>query len=733
MSAARPRLGLMLGLTAVAGLALAVRVAAGGEALATGAFVPSDGDSLYHLRRMAMTAADLPRVPGVDPWLAWPDGGRVQWSPGFDLAGAVALRLGQAVGGPSGGWLAAALLHLGLGVLVVLLAVELTHAVAPASPARGPAALAAGLLAALLPQAVASTRLGIVDHHVLETLTLLLLGRFALVVDPDAACPAPSRWRTEIVAALLAASGVLVFAGAPLYVALVMPLLLGAALAAPRPALIGSGAPGLAVGAALAAAGTAPLVAQHGHAFDYGFASYLQPTLVAAAAAALGLAVVVARRLPGQRWPARCVAWLLLGLAAGGAALLLVPRLAAEGRAGLVGWLLRRDPWLARIDEFQPMVRATATGTAVAVWRYLGTPGALLPLSLFAWVARRPRGRRLGLAWLVGSSWALALLQNRFGRVAVPWVALSAGMALLAATDALIAWRPGQARWLAWAPAAAAALLALLDPALASALRPEPAGPDAGVEVGLDLAGWDVVQGAEGVLAPWDLGNQVLTLGGRPVVANGMGSYPDPRAFEDSERAFQVGEAELLGIARARRVGAVVAGATNLFGRVRSARAGLPFSGAGFNPAWLTSVPSAPLLLGGAGIPSLGVRHFEHLMPRFASSFAVIGIDRPLPVLWGYEIVRGARLEGLAPPGARAVLEVPLEEHGRPHTWRAFADAGPDGRWTMTVPLPTDLATPTVRTTEGRLRVGDGPALPLAVPEAAVRAGQPVAVAPAPR
>jgi hypothetical protein len=73
------------------------------------------------------------------------------------------------------------------------------------------------------------------------------------------------------------------------------------------------------------------------------------------------------------------------------------------------------------------------------------------------------------------------------------------------------------------------------------------------------------------------------------------------------------------------------------------------------------------------------------------------------------------------------VLEIPLREHGRPHTWRAFADAGPDGRWRMRVPLPTNLATRTIQTGPGRLRVGEGPELPIEVAEATVRDGGAIA------
>ena len=70
--------------------------------------------------------------------------------------------------------------------------------------------------------------------------------------------------------------------------------------------------------------------------------------------------------------------------------------------------------------------------------------------------------------------------------------------------------------------------------------------------------------------------------------------------------------------------------------------------------AWLSSAPAAPLLIAGSGVPALGVRHDEHLMARFAATRSVVGIERTIPVLWGYERVAGAQLDGQAPPAAPA-------------------------------------------------------------------------------
>jgi hypothetical protein len=186
-------------------------------------------------------------------------------------------------------------------------------------------------------------------------------------------------------------------------------------------------------------------------------------------------------------------------------------------------------------------------------------------------------------------------------------------------------------------------------------------------------------------------------------------------------------EEELLPWRAGRRVGWVVAGAANLFGRVRSADALIPFSNGEFDPRWLQGTPSAPLLIAGSGIPSLGVRHFGHLMPVLAATRTVGGLNRPLPVIWLYEVVAGATVHGEAPPRSRVVLEIPISEHGRSHTWRAWTDADGEGRWSIPVPLPTDLATSTLATGSGRLTIADLAPRAFWLPGASVRAGAAVA------
>jgi hypothetical protein len=716
----RARLIFLASACAILFAALLAMVAGASQAFVGRELVTLDGDSLYHLRRMRLIAEAFPRVPWLDPMMAWPDGGPIPWAVGFDLLGAVLIRLGRGVAGPAGGDLWVAALCPLLGISVVAAAMNLVHALAAGMPGRRGAALGAGILTAALPQMLATSRYGRIDHHVAEALAMLLLARWAIAALPPRPAESGSqRIAFELAGAAISGGAVAIFTGSPLYVALVLPLLLVAALATPRPMLLGSGGPGLLLGAALAALASAPAVAAHGRSFAFGYPSWLQPLLLAAAGGAITSAVLVAGRV--ARGPRRLAAMVAAAGAIAGLAAAAAPLATAQAVAGIHEWLLKSDPWLRGIDEFQPLLRYPA-GPVAGVSRFFGVIGLSAPLLLpMAVLAVRPSGRaRAGaFLWLTTALAALALLQVRFGRVFAPFLASSAalGLAWLAVRLA------PRSRLAPLAPIAAGLVFALLDPRVRTALGtdgdPE---PDAGVEAALALRVMPPGP-APGVQAPWDLGDDFLVIAGRPVVATGFGPYPDPAAYWEGVKAFTVSEAELLPWLAGRKIGWVVAGAANLFGRVTRREAPIPFAGRGYSPTWLREVASSPLLIGGSGVPALGVRHFGHLLPVFASTRTVVGVDGALPVLWTYEVVAGARLAGRASPGARVVLEVPLTEHGRRHTWRAFTDAEADGRWTMTVPLPNDLSTPTVTTGPGLLRVGSGPAYPVLVPEVAVRTG----------
>ncbi|MFO0583149.1 MAG: hypothetical protein U0229_12830 [Anaeromyxobacter sp.] len=722
----RQRLAALAVVAAVLAVGVAVRVIGAVEAFEGGELVLLDGDSRYHLHRMRQVADAFPRVPWLDPMVAWPAGGPVPWAVGFDLLGALLVLAGRAVGGDLGGDLLAAALCPLLGMACIAATMELVWTLARGLPHRAGAALAAGVLASVLPQSVVASRFGILDHHVAEGLAMLLLARWALaVVDPGEARDARGALALEGTGALVAGGAVAVFTGSPLYVALVLPLLLGAALAAPRPRLMGSGGPGLLGGAALAALASAPAVAAigahpavlaQGGALAFGFPSWLQPLLLAAAGAAVGGAVALGARVPS---PAARLG--VLAAAGGGAlALLAFPVLpgAAEVGLGLREWLLRGDPWLKTIEEFQPIWRPTLS---YGITKNLGALGFATPLVLAAAaVALRPAGRARALAFLWPGLALVALTahQVRFGRVFTWFLAAAGGLAL-----SWLAARLGRFPRLAAAlPVAAALALAVLDPRIRLAMGPnlDPI-PNASIEAALDLR-TRAPGPAPGVLTAWDFGNEVLVLADRPVVTNGFGPYPDPAAYTEGEIALRRGEDEVLPWLAERRVGWVITGPANLHVRVPGRTQPVPFVSRRVSPRWLLEVGASPALLGGSGYPSIGLRHFERLRPVFASTRRVVGIDDVLPVLWTYEVVAGARVHGRAPPGARVVLELPLGEHGRRHLWAGFADAGADGAFSMRVPLPTS-APGAVSTGPGRIRAGAGPARELSITEADVRAG----------
>lgn len=710
------RLGFAVGVAAVLALAALVRLLKWREALWGPEVVPFDGDSLYHMRRALDVAAGR-GLPTFDPQVNWPHGGPVPWAPGFDLLGGALAWLAGGADSRAGA-VAVALVPVVLGVLAVGCAMALAWLAAPRG-VRRPAALTAGLIAGLVPQAVFCSRFALTDHHVAEALLVTALAVWAQRgVDGERRGAGH-----ELVGALLGALGVLFFTGAPMYVALAAaPVLVTTLLAPATGPLVGRGALGLVAGAAAAALASIPLVRSHGHAVSFAFPSYLQPALVALAGAGVALAWIAAHAGPFRRRVAALAALVACAIAAAA----LVPGLAGEVIAGVRGWLLARDPWLAKVEEFQPLFSAVAGPKRIYIlW---GGIGIALPFlaPVAAWAGWRESPRRAAaLLFQAFAMTGLALLQLRFGRPAVPVLAASGGVAL-AALAARVPVRPAVAG--ALAPALVlVALLADRSTWLAIADTPLDKG-DALVAAAFDLRGAGQEERAPGVLAPWDMGHEVNVLGRRPVVANGFGSYLDATGYDEVLRAYTLPEAGLLAWMERRRVGYVIAGVTTFYGRVAGPGSGFPLTAQGglgaLDAVYLRGVPLSAAILGGSGIPDAGVPHLTRLMPRFASLQTARELPFPVPVLWTFEVVEGARVHGRAPKGAKVVLEIDLVERRRRHVWRAWTVAGDDGRYELRVPLPTGLVEPTLATAPvAHLRAGQGAAARLAIPEAAVRSG----------
>ncbi|MCC6556349.1 MAG: hypothetical protein IT372_25600, partial [Polyangiaceae bacterium] len=435
-----PRRALWAAQAMILAVALWARLSRVGEVFVGNETIPVEQDCYYHLRRILMTAGDFPHAPIRDPLINWPHGADCGWAPGFDQLGALAV-LASGASSSAAGARVAALLPVALGAGCVLATMWLVRTVLERHPRRDWIALGAGWLLSILPQAVATSRVGRIDHHVAEALLVALLcgwaaRRGAAVGAPREGAAGRGDVGFEVAGAGLLIAAVHVFAGSVLYAAVAAIVLIGAAIAEPRPAalrraLVGSGAPAFAGAAAALALLARPQVAAHGRAFSHRSPSFMQPALIALAAAAIALATatpLLVRAAPGADRVSPGEALRRIGAFAAGAIALvaitaiLLPRARGEVFSGLSGWRAKEDPYMASIDETRPMLLGMSPLDPAAwgrVYSYFGVVGLLAPVTLpVAIVAavRRDRGPGASFAAFTLAIAGLTLAQSRFGR-----------------------------------------------------------------------------------------------------------------------------------------------------------------------------------------------------------------------------------------------------------------------------------------------------------------------------
>lgn len=699
----------------VLALATWARLAIFPKVLLGGGVSPANGDSEYHLRRLLLAFESFPRLSVFDPLLGWPAGHAHPWAPGFDWVGAALLHL-TFLREPGSLALAAACFPVLLGVVSVWLVMEVTSRLLPAGAHRL-TPLAAGTLAALVPQFVAASRLARTDHHVWEALSVLLLLRWALggLEAPRVA------WRFEalgLVAVLVTLSG---FVGGPLYLALITPLLLiRPVLDQERTSLWGSGAGALAAGGGLAALINLGPISEHGRALSFGYPSLLQPAL------AIGAGGVVVLGVMTRRVAASALG--RLGVLISGALALVAVGLGAPGlgpqvRGGLVDWLWKKDPWLSGISEFQPLFSLGRPPLDTVLF-YLGVAGLVsVPLLLAALALQRERRRALLAFTLVFTALlGLTVLQMRFGRVLAPLLGVACAVGL-----ASLALRLGPRGLLL--PLAVTVAVCAADPevrkelVLADARAPSPIEA---IADGLVLSGPAQPGRREGVLAHWELGNTLISRSRRPVIASGFGSYLDAEGFAASARAFASDERGLLEVMSQRDLGLVVTGAATLLKDGAGPRLvqATP-RGLRLDPAGLARRPVAVLLAGGSGVAGV-VGHAEHLMPTQASEEQVSTTEGPLPLLWSYERVAGASVSAACTPGAPLIAELDGAVGLRPFRWTAWAPCQAGGRAELILCVPSGVERPGFATAPAwRVLTADGPLL-IAIDETAIRVGGPL-------
>lgn len=760
--ALNPRVALWLSYAAVFALGAWARISRVREVFVGDETIPVDPDCYHHLRRILLAVADFPHVPVREPFMNWPHGADSAWPPGFDQLGALFVLLLGGGGDSASAARIAAFFPVVLGLLVVFGVTRLARSLLVLHPRREPIALASGFFIALLPQAVATSMVGRTDHHVAEALFVVLLAAWTLRRVSARASSEPPRAKLrgellfEVAGTALLTAAVHVFAGSVLYAAIAAVVLMGAALTEPTSGarwgrrLLGSGAPSFAAAAGILVLLARPQVAVHGHVFSHLYASFMQPFLLAVAAPAIAIATaspLLLRADEIDKGVALKRGALVLAASLAVAALLfgLVPGARVELTSGLMNWLARSDPYMASIDETRPLfasINLFDPGAWSSVYRLFGALGLAAPVLIPAGLAlalRVDRARAACLLVFTAGVGALTLAQLRFGREFAVLLAILAAIALDRAAELLgghLARLSGRALAGNVGLFAGLCALVLLDPPHRNYLTPRPppplaAAPRAALFLRDETPPVQRGQGS-GVLAPWDMGFILLGLGQRPIVVSGYGPYTSQEAYDAVERVFRGGEGELVTFMRERDLGYLVSGAA-IYADIRSPAGQGPFvrdaAGRGnLNGAYFKDMPLAPLIVGGSGSPDIGVPQLAHLRPRFASDQIVGGLPFPVPRLWVYERVAGAVLSGRTTGSDRVVARLQLIAGARSYDYMAWADPA-DGRFRITVPLPTGVSAADMKTGP-TYRISSKGAAPLAVavPEDAVREGREIIV-----
>jgi hypothetical protein len=196
------------------------------------------------------------------------------------------------------------------------------------------------------------------------------------------------------------------------------------------------------------------------------------------------------------------------------------------------------------------------------------------------------------------------------------------------------------------------------------------------------------------------MGHFILWLAERPVVATGFGSYLDAKGFAESQESQLWDEDQLIAWMDQRRLGYIVAGAATYLQRVAALDGSpvlvpLPEGVEAGEQGWLAETnlvflrdrPVGSMVVGGSGVPALGLPHLSRLRPVFASSGTVGNSAVPIPVLWVYQRVEPLRLQGRASPGDEVFAGILLDVHGTEWPWAAGTTADAEGNWHLDVPI----------------------------------------------
>ena len=695
-------------------------------------FVP--GDACYHARRALYTFVNFPSLLVFDPYIAYPDGARVPMPPLYDWAlGGVALLFGHST-------LVFERVAAWMSPVLAALAILPVYAIGRRLGGAG-VGIGAAWLFAVLPANSDTTGVGNVDTDAavaflaaswLASSLAEALGRFG----------ERQRVLRAFLHGAIVAAMVLLWSGSLLYVLLGE----GARLLAsgivgrhPDRLLAQSG------GALLAAALVAPWVAWAGEPIGGPFSattlSWLHVVVLAALAALAG--GLAALELSHPRTSIRGRALRAGGLTLALALALLSISSLREPLASGAAFLTKHDVWAGGNLEQQPLF-SSAPGLVPATWLF-GWYAFLIPLTpLLVGIRARgscpPEATTILLAWTTVLG-LLTMGQVRFARDFAAVAALVFAWTLAGVLPWLAPRLPWNGR-LGTALVIAAGLV-LLWPVpelqlrmLAGALSAHRSAPPAGAPLSPQMSMRRFVEEVRaatpetagflepgvrpeyGILAPPSLGHDVVYVARRPVPANNFGPYLDAKKFDEVRRFYAEADSETEAVAIAERLGSR------------------------FVVTWPVAEGSSQIgpfltqLHFGDGLAMnqrRGVERFRLVTEGPPGGTLLLAGQLRLAPFKLFELVAGAVLEAKGQPGALLLAKIEIGTPlGRRFEYRAAAAASMNGTARVRVPYATDVNAPARPTGPYRITFG-GESWQVQVPDADVRSGRTLAIAPAVR
>lgn len=689
-------------------------------------------DAHYHLRRIVWTVENFPKVLTRDFYVSFPNGGEPIWTPFFEQAIALVAWLSVGPGDATG-----------VERLAVWVPPLLGSATVAATFLLGRrffgrrVGLIAALFVCLLPPPIHYSQIGFVDHHAAVALlvTGLLAAQLAFVSAGQPSLRTPIVLGTAIGASLLVWPGTLLQVGLAQGLMVLLVASAADAQTAARRAADAAVAHGVAfllvapfaIGRTWAAWGDiSPLVL-----------SGFQPIWLGLPAIGFGACAIAWRSATGQTGRSRRAGLLAVALVGPLLGTLALPSMRG-GIADAAAWFFREESFQSVVAESLPLF---SDGQSFTLRRAHGSLTPLfyaLPVMLWALVAtgRRTSSHRVVALWCAVLFGATVAQQRFANSLAVPWaltIACSVDLALRAI--------PARARTTRWAVALAAALAAviLLAPLVVPHLRTwgtaqrafagEPvhapqrvSGHESLVAAARWLGdhspptdGW-LSEGpppSYGVLTAWGDGHVVRYVAQRPTSQDNFGDDVGADRFEAAERYFaSPNERRGLEVAADLQIRYVL---------VREAGSG--HAPEPYEPR--SMLARLHRMRGSAGslrqadasifVPALERHRLIYESPPHGEQPGRFKL---------YEIVRGARIEGLTLPGEVIEGRLTLEgANGQPLEYRAYSRADREGRYELRLPYPTESFTSQFAATSAYALEAAGVIAPLTLDDAAIREG----------